>query len=139
MCNLHALTKSQDEIRRLFEVETDRAGNLPPLPGIFPNTAAPDRPRCGGATHPFDVPLGHAVASLRAEGQEDPGVTNARNTASPHWRRLLAPERRCLVPLTSFSENEALPDGTHPPVWFALAEDRPLACFASINLRAQAR
>ncbi len=41
MGNLCALTKSQDEIRRLFEVETDRTGNPPPLPGIFPNTATP--------------------------------------------------------------------------------------------------
>ena len=41
MCNLYSLARSQDEIRRLFKVETDRTGNLPPLPGIFPNTAAP--------------------------------------------------------------------------------------------------
>jgi putative SOS response-associated peptidase YedK len=30
----------------------------------------------------------------------DPGVTNVRNTASPHWRRWLAPESRCVVPFT---------------------------------------
>ena len=36
------------------------------------------------------------------------------------------------MPFTSFSENEALPDGSHPPVWFALDETRPLACFAGI-------
>ena len=41
MCNLYSLTKSQDEIRRAFRIDTDRTGNLPPLPGIFPNTAAP--------------------------------------------------------------------------------------------------
>ena len=41
MCNLYRLTRSQDEIRRLFEVEADRTGNLPSLPGIFSNTAAP--------------------------------------------------------------------------------------------------
>jgi hypothetical protein len=35
------------------------------------------------------------------------------------------------VPFTSFSENEALPDGRKPPIWFAL-ESRPLACFAGI-------
>jgi hypothetical protein len=28
----------------------------------------------------------------------DPGVTNVRNTTSPHWRRWLAPESRCVVP-----------------------------------------
>ena len=36
----------------------------------------------------------------------DPGVTNVRNTASPHWRRWLGPGNRCLVPFTSFSEYE---------------------------------
>jgi hypothetical protein len=35
----------------------------------------------------------------------------------------------------SFSENEALPDGTHPPVWFAFDETRPLAVFAGIWTR----
>jgi putative SOS response-associated peptidase YedK len=64
----------------------------------------------------------------------DSGVTNVRNTASPHWRRWLAPECRCVVPFTSFSENEALPDGRKSPIWFALAEDRPLAFFAGIHV-----
>jgi putative SOS response-associated peptidase YedK len=36
------------------------------------------------------------------------------------------------VPWTSFSENEHLPDGTQPPVWFAFSEQRPLAFFAGI-------
>ena len=39
------------------------------------------------------------------------------------------------MPFTSFSENEALPEGTHPPVWFALDETRPLAFFAGIWTR----
>ncbi len=62
----------------------------------------------------------------------DPGVTNVRNTASPHWRRWLGPASRCVVPFTSFSEYEAGPGGKKVPVWFALGEDRPLACFAGI-------
>jgi putative SOS response-associated peptidase YedK len=65
----------------------------------------------------------------------DPGVTNVRNVASPHWRRWLGVESRCVVPFTSFSENETLPDGSHPPVWFALDESRPLAFFAGIWTR----
>ena len=65
----------------------------------------------------------------------DPGVTNIRNVKSPHWRRWLGVESRCLVPFTSFSENEVLPDGRRPPVWFALGEDRPMACFARIWTR----
>ena len=57
MCNLYSLARSQDEIRRLFKVETDRTGNLPPLPGIFPNTAAPIDARPVGA-----VDKGHGEA-----------------------------------------------------------------------------
>jgi putative SOS response-associated peptidase YedK len=36
------------------------------------------------------------------------------------------------VPFTSFAENQALPDGSRPPVWFAFDESRPLAFFAGI-------
>ena len=41
ICNLYALTKSQDEIRRLIEVAVDHTGNLPLLLSIFLNTALP--------------------------------------------------------------------------------------------------
>ena len=59
-------------------------------------------------------------------------TTFIRNTASPHWRRWLAVENRCVVPFTSFSETEVLRDGRKPPIWFAFNESRPLACFAGI-------
>jgi putative SOS response-associated peptidase YedK len=36
-------------------------------------------------------------------------------------------ENRCVVPFSSFAENEVLPDGSRPPVWFAFDECRPLA------------
>jgi putative SOS response-associated peptidase YedK len=65
----------------------------------------------------------------------DPGVTNVRNVASPHWRRWLGIESRCLVPFTSFSENEILPNGSRPPIWFAFDESQPLAFFAGIWTR----
>jgi len=54
---------------------------------------------------------------------------------SPHWRRWLGADNRCVVPFTSFSEHQAMPDGSRPPVWFALGEDRPLAVFAGIWTR----
>src|ERR1700720_1740664 len=50
---------------------------------------------------------------------------------SPHWRRWLAPESRCLVPMSSFCEYA----GTKPPKtpkWFAIDETRPLVAFAGI-------
>ncbi len=65
----------------------------------------------------------------------DSGVTNVRNVASPHWRRWLGVESRCLVPFTSFAENELQPNGSRPPVWFALDESRPLAFFAGLWTR----
>ena len=76
---------------------------------------------------------GDAVIVLRPEGPQDrPGVTNVRNTKSPYWRRWLGFESRCVLPFTSFAEHEVLADCTRPPIWFALNDERPLACFASI-------
>jgi putative SOS response-associated peptidase YedK len=74
------------------------------------------------------------LKSLRAK-TSDPGVTNIRNVSSPHWRRWLGVENRCVVPFSSFAENEVLPDGSRPPVWFAFDETRPLAFFAGLWAR----
>jgi putative SOS response-associated peptidase YedK len=62
-------------------------------------------------------------------------VVNVRNLASPFWRTALSkPERRCLVPATSFSEWAAEPDpttGKKRKVWFEVT-DQPLFAFAGI-------
>ncbi len=39
---------------------------------------------------------------------------------------------RCLVPFTSFAENETAAVGLRPTVWFAFDESRPLAFFAGM-------
>ena len=133
MCNLFSMTRSQAAIIAVARVMVDKTGNLPPMPGIFPDYAAPIvRNTTDGrelALARWGMPS--PVFALKGRNS-DPGVTNVRNTASPHWRRWLAPDCRCVVPFTSFSENEALPDGRKPPIWFALADDRPLAFFAGI-------
>ena len=41
MCNLYSLTKGQQAIRQLARAMRDKIGNLPPLPGIFPDYPAP--------------------------------------------------------------------------------------------------
>ncbi|GJD66333.1 hypothetical protein MPEAHAMD_6530 [Methylobacterium frigidaeris] len=41
MCNLYSSARSQDEIRHTFAIDRDEAGNLPPLPGIFPDQMSP--------------------------------------------------------------------------------------------------
>lgn len=40
-----------------------------------------------------------------------------------------------LVPFNSFAEPDNGPPGARPPVWFALDESRPLACFAGLWTR----
>lgn len=41
MCNLYSLTRSQEEMTRLARAKRDMTGNLPLLPGIYPDTLAP--------------------------------------------------------------------------------------------------
>jgi putative SOS response-associated peptidase YedK len=41
MCNLYSITKNQAAIRDLFKVIRDSVGNLPPMPGVFPDYPAP--------------------------------------------------------------------------------------------------
>lgn len=41
MCNLYSMSKGQQAIRELAGAMRDTTGNLPMLPGIFPDYAAP--------------------------------------------------------------------------------------------------
>ena len=133
MCNLYSLNKGQAAIIALTRAMADRTGNLPVLPGIFPDYAAPIVRNHEGKRELAMARWGMPSPAFALKGKRtDPGITNVRNVSSPHWRRWLGPENRCVAPFTSFSENEVLPDGSRPPVWFALDESRPLACFAGI-------
>ncbi len=134
MCNLYSLTKGQQAIRDLSRAMRDMTGNLPPLAGIFPDYAAPIvRTGIDGVREMVLARWGMPSPVFALQGRKvDKGVTNVRNTASPHWRRWLGPQSRCVVPFTSFSENDRTPDGKVEPVWFALDETRPLGFFAGI-------
>jgi putative SOS response-associated peptidase YedK len=136
LCNLYSLTKGQAAILEMTRAMVDRTGNLPPLPGIFPDYPAPIL-RNGVEGRELGLARwGMPSPAFALTGKKtDPGVTNVRNAASPHWRRWLVREARCLVPFTSFSEYQTLADGTKQPVWFALGDDRPLAFFAGIWTR----
>lgn len=136
MCNLYSVTKGQQAIRALARAMLDRTGNLPPLPGIFPDYPAPIVRNGPDGRELTMARWGMPSPAFALQGKKcDPGVTNVRNTKSAHWRRWLGVESRCLVPFTSFAENEVLPDGSRPPIWFALDESRPLAFFAGIWTR----
>src|ERR1700677_2592417 len=137
MGNLYSLTKGQQAIRDLAGAMRDVTGNLPLFPGIFPDYAAPIvRNAPDGVRELSTARWGMPSPVFALKGRNsDPGVTNVRNVSSPHWRRWVGVESRCVVPFTSFSENEVLPDGSRPPVWFVFDESRPLAFFAGIWTR----
>ena len=133
MCNLYSITRAQDAMRSLFRITKDLTGNLPPMPGVFPDYPAPIVRMADGERELQMARWGMPSPVFALKGKvADPGVTNVRNTASPHWRRWLGPAHRCLVPFTSFSEYETGSNGKKAPVWFALDESRPLAAFAGI-------
>lgn len=133
MCNLYSMTRNQEAIRRFFAVERDRTGNLPSLPAIFPDRLAPIvRVGRDGARELVMARWGMPTPPAFVKpGAIDHGVTNIRNVASPHWRRWLKPEFRCLVPFTSFSEYRAAKPRMIP-TWFAASADRPLMAFAGV-------
>ncbi|MBO1021640.1 SOS response-associated peptidase family protein [Methylobacterium sp. SD274] len=127
MCNLYSLVTSQAEIREAFGVEEDRAGNLPRMPGIFPDQMAPIV-RIEDDRRALEM-FRWGIPGPKQYGEHP--VTNVRNVKSPHWRPWLKPEYRCLVPVSSFSEYaDTKPKKT--PTWFALNDDRPLFAFAGI-------
>ena len=75
-------------------------GNLPPMPGVFPDYPAPVI-RNAGSEREMVMHWGMPPPP-RTGGVP---ITNIRNTSSPHWRGWLKPENRCLVPFNSFAGN----------------------------------
>jgi putative SOS response-associated peptidase YedK len=124
MCNLYSITTNQAAIIALFRVINRYVGNLPPMPGVYPDYPAPVV-RNTEAGRELAVMRWGMPSPPRAGGAP---VTNIRNTSSPHWRGWLKPENRCLVPANSFAEYapERNPDtGKKDVVWFARSEARP--------------
>ncbi|WP_425532105.1 SOS response-associated peptidase family protein [Ancylobacter crimeensis] len=134
MCNLYSHRSNLDAITDLVGSLRNRAGNLAPQTGIYPDYPAPIvRTAADGHRELAMARWGMPSPAFAMQGKKtDKGVTNIRNTASPHWRRWLSPAHRCLVPFTSFSEPPAGARGPDTWSWFALAPDEPLAFFAGI-------
>ena len=131
MCNLYSITTNQDAIRRLFAVTRDVAGNLPSMPGVFPDQEAPVVRNNASQRELIKMRWGMPPPP-KFGGQP---ITNIRNLSSPHWRGWLRPENRCLVPASSFSEYAPDPNpatGKKDILWFASNPDRPLFAFGGI-------
>ena len=82
MCNLYSITTNQAAIAALFRVVNRYVGNLPPMPGVFPDFPAPVI---------RNTDTGREMAMMRwgmppPPRTPGPPVTNIRNTSSPHWR-----------------------------------------------------
>jgi hypothetical protein len=101
MCNLYSITTNQAAIIALFRVVNRYVGNLPPMPGVFPDYSAPVVVRNAGDERELIIMRWGMPPPPRTGG---PPVTNIRNTSSPHWRGWLRPENRCLIPANSFAE-----------------------------------
>jgi putative SOS response-associated peptidase YedK len=106
-------------------------GNLPPVPGVFPDYPAPVV-RNAGAERELIMMRWGMPPPPKLGG---PPVTNIRNTSSPHRRGWLKPENRCSVPVNSFAEYAPEPNPETKKkyvVWSALNDDRPLFVFVGI-------
>jgi len=118
MCNLYRMTTGVQAIAQMFRAETG-GRNLPALVEIYPDQIAPVVVADGS---------GRQLEMMRwgwpPFGEVKRPITNVRNLASPMWRSALAdPARRCLVPVTAFSEWSAAPDpltGRKRKHWFDL-------------------
>ncbi|MTH79426.1 SOS response-associated peptidase [Paracoccus aestuariivivens] len=132
LCNLYNVSTTQEAMRQLFRSFefTDKAGNLEPG-SIYPDRLAPIIRHNREALELVRARWGMPSPPSVLKTVRDPGVTNVRNTSSPHWRRWLGPAHRCLVPVTSFAEPLGPGKGNQ---WFAAAGDGPMF-FAGIEAR----
>ncbi|MEM7750578.1 MAG: SOS response-associated peptidase family protein [Pseudomonadota bacterium] len=130
MCNLYSMTANRDAIIQLFRVGHNRAASFDPVSAIFPGHSAPVVTLADdGDRELVEMSWGFVLPQKDKAAKR---VTNARDDkvqGSAFWRSSLE-ERRCLVPVTSFSE----PKGRSPAVWhwFGLNEARAPFAFAGI-------
>jgi putative SOS response-associated peptidase YedK len=129
MCNLYSMTSNHEAILNLFKVSHNRASPVEPLSAIFPGGNAPVVRRAEDGEREL-LPLSWGFVLLLKD-KAPKRVTNFRDDKlkSPFWSASFR-ERRCLVPVTSFSE----PKGKKPAIWnwFALNENREPFAFAGI-------
>ena len=89
MCNLYSITKGQQAICDLAGAMRDSAGNMPPLPGAFPDySASVVRTAPDGVRELTMARWGmpSPTFALKKGRNSDPASPASRNVASPHWR-----------------------------------------------------
>lgn len=134
MCNLYRQKSGPQSIMDLARAMRSDVGNLAPG-DVYPDYSAPIVRQDGDQRILTSARWGLPSPAFALEGKTtDKGVTNVRNTSSPHWRRWLGPAHRCLVPFDAFSEPGRDTEGKYRPVWFELDQTlhEPLAFFAGL-------
>lgn len=135
MCNLYNVTTTREAMIAFTRAIRDLSAFNEPSRDVYPGTLGPVI-RVGVDGQREIAPLTWGMPSPPAYVKNyDPGVTNIRNVASPHWRRWLGVGSRCVVPFTSFAEPDPaskIEGGRTPNAWFAQDASRPLMAFAGI-------
>src|SRR3981189_2174701 len=74
MCNLYSITTNQAAIAALFRVMNQSVGNLPPMPGVFPDYPAPVVRNAGAERELTMMRWGHAATAKvrRGAGHQHP-------------------------------------------------------------------
>jgi putative SOS response-associated peptidase YedK len=83
VCNLYAVTKGQQAIRELTRAMLDRSGNMPPLPGIFPDYAGPIVRNQPGGRELMMARWGMPSPVFALKGRNSAGVSPMFATSNP--------------------------------------------------------
>lgn len=135
MCNRYRMTSRDHDVARALGIALpfDEYPNLPP-PELFPKRPAFVVREVDGRRILDVMSWGfpHLVKSPKTGKVTEKPVTNVRNLSSPFWRMALAsPARRCLVPVTDFSEYGPGVPGKMPLHWFSIPS-RAIFAFAGL-------
>ncbi|RSV20367.1 DUF159 family protein [Sphingomonas sp. ABOLG] len=141
MCNRYRMSAKQAELASRYGAEPIYPEDATfPSPELFPDRLAWVARRESGQRildtmawgFPRKVPGKRIDKTTGKPVMLDTKVTNVRNYMSPFWKSALAnPDRRCLVPFTSFSEYGPGPAGNRPLFWFDVPS-RPIVSFAGV-------
>ncbi|MBC7496951.1 MAG: SOS response-associated peptidase family protein [Sphingomonadaceae bacterium] len=135
MCDRYRMTASQFDVARALNVALpfDEFPSLPP-PELFPKMSAWVARAVDGRRILDVMSWGfpHLAKTPKTGKFVEKPVTNVCNLASPSWRMALgSPARRCLSPVTEFSEYGPGVPGKLPLHWFSIPS-RPVFAFADV-------
>lgn len=123
MCNLYRMTRTVDEIARLFGAEPGHGANFaeelyPGYPGLVV---------AGGQARAMSWGFPLVLRGRQGQKLKPKPVTNAREDklATPFWRDSFE-RRRCLVPVSAWAEAEGK-KGRMTRTWYALPGGEPFA------------